>query len=946
MVEHIQVEINGKKYSCDPEDRVLDACRNNGIFVPTLCEIEEIEQPFGGCRVCLVEVTGPRGTMVTTSCDTPVAPDMVIHTDTPQTFQGRKTAIELLLSEHTGDCVAPCSRECPTSLDVQGYLAHIANGRPIEAVKLIKEKTPLAISLGRACFAPCEEECRRVLVEDPIAIRQEKQYAAEIDILDPWTPEIPKTTGKKIAIVGGGPAGLTAAYFLRLGGHNVTIYDMMPKLGGMMRYGIPHYRLPKDLLDKEIDWITGLGIDVKPETKLGENITIEELRAANDAVFVATGAWESWIVPIEGKDLPRVYGGIDFLVDFSLGKEIELGERVLVVGCGNTAMDVARTARRMGKEVTIAYRRTSEEAPASIEEREEAEEEGIKFMYLTNPEKICGCQVNGVNKVECARMELGEPDASGRPRPIKIQGEPLSIESDSVILAIGQSPDLETLKKEGLETAKYTMKCDSKFMTNIEGVFTAGDGLIGPSSIVECTGQAREAAFAIHAYLEGKLDSYQVPEDYRLPFGYIHVDEKSEEDFADWNRIPRALMPKILPEERVKDFRVIELGFEDKVASKEADRCLECGCLDRFQCKLKEYATIYGAKQDTYHGFKNQMEIDQSHPHIIRDPGKCVLCGSCVRTTEELNEGVVQFANRGFVTVVEPAFGAPLGSVDSQLIGALADACPTGAIEEIPKGKPGPFKLEELGKTICPGCGIGCDAKLLGYDGIPVKLIPHKPTVHLCDKGKFSIPDSGSHTIDGQMISSYLNDGPVDIYVSGNVTLEELECFKNIAQKTGGNIYSPHAPKVISNVGLNELLDADKIFVQDGAYLESPLLKYFVKKALDRGAQKVSTIEELDHGVAVLKSDSDIKADKRIVSQRYLNSAGLYGLTSKGEGGRRVLLYGLDSVDMDTKDTLVVKEDMNWLAKKGTFLNIFGDKVELQPLLQNEDPLLEISQRM
>ncbi len=937
------IEINGKKFQCKAGDSVLDVCRDNNIFIPTLCEIEEIDEPFGGCRVCLVEITGPRGTMITTSCDTPVSPDMKIRTESPEIFEGRKASIELLLSEHTGDCVAPCSRECPASLDIQGYLAHIANGRPRDAIKLVKKRSPLAISLGRACFAPCEEECRRNLVEDPIAIRQEKQYAAEIDIEDPWTPEIPEETGKSIGIVGGGPAGLTAAYFLRSKGHDVTIYDMMPELGGMMRYGIPNYRLPKDLLDMEIDWIIGLGIDVKTETKLGTDISLKELRKLHGAVFVTSGAWESWMVPIEGKDLPRVYGGIDFLVDVALEKEFSLGHKVLVVGCGNTAMDVARTAVRLDKDVTIAYRRTSDEAPASIEEREEAEEEGVKFMYLTNPEKICGCEVNGVSKVECARMELGEPDASGRPRPVKIEGDPLSLEADSVILAIGQSPDLETLQNEGLETAKYTMKSDSKFMTNLEGVFTAGDALIGPSSIVECTGQAREAAYAIDAYIEGNLDSYQVPEDYKLPFGYAHTDIKSEEDFADWERIPRTMMPKRTPEERVKDFEVIELGFNELPAEEEAERCLECGCLDRFECKLKEYATLYGANQYTYEGIKNDLEIDESHPHIIREPSKCILCGSCVRTTEEFGEGVIQFSNRGFITVVEPAFGDPLVTVDSELIGALADACPTGALEERLYGKPGPFELEEKGTTHCGECGIGCPAKLMAVGDTLVKLVPDTPYGHLCDRGKFGLlQEFDEEDNDLKTICDYLEDGPVDIYVSGDVTLEELELLEKIAKISRGGIYSPHAPPIISTVGLQELLAAKKLYIEEEAYRESPLLKYFVRQATDSGAQVVSQPEELKNGIAVLSSKTDVKADNRIVAQRYANSAGLFGIPVKGESGRKVLLYGLDEIDVEAEKQLKIKDSGNWLSKEGTFKNIFGEIVELTPLLKKQTSLSEI----
>ncbi|MFO7991054.1 MAG: FAD-dependent oxidoreductase [Thermoplasmata archaeon] len=681
MSEKIDIKIDGKSYKTDKENSVLDTCRENDIFIPTLCELECIDVPYGGCRACLVEIETDRGTIITTSCDTPVSPGMKVRTETDEVLKGRKMAVELLLSEHTGDCWGPCSLECPASIDVQGYLSFIADGQPVEAVKLIKEKSPLALCLGRACFAPCEEQCRRQLVEDPIAIRQEKMYAAEVDIEEPWKPEIPEGSGKRVAVVGGGPAGLTAAYFLRLKGHSVTIYDMMPKLGGMMRYGIPNYRLPKDMLDKEIQWIIDLGVGVETEVELGKDITLQELREENDAVFMATGAWESWCIPIEGEDLPGVMSGIDFLIDVAQGKEVEIGDKVVVVGCGNTAMDVARTARRMGKDVTIAYRRTAEQAPANEAELEEAEEEGIKFNFLRNPEKICGCSENGIKSVTCACMELGEKDASGRARPVKIPGETMELEAESVIMAIGQQPDLDMLKEQGLEPGKYTLESNAKFQTNYEDVFTAGDVLMGASSIVECSGQAREAAFAIDAYLQGSLEDYQTPEDFKLPFGYVHKDEKSEEDFADWNKIAREKMSMREPDIRITDFDKIEMGFTAEQAVEEAKRCIECGCKAVYDCKLKDYAEIYGAEQDAYEGEKIVMEIDDSHPEVEHDPNKCILCGRCVRISEEVHgEGVLQFVDRGFKTSVEPAFGKDLASVESENLKELADECPTGAL--------------------------------------------------------------------------------------------------------------------------------------------------------------------------------------------------------------------------------------------------------------------------
>lgn len=968
MADKVTVNINNKDYKTNSSNMVLDVCRENDIFIPTLCEIEYIDEPFGGCRVCLVEIETDRGTEITTSCDTPVQNGMKITTDTEGVKKGRKMAIELLLSEHTGDCIAPCSRECPASLDVQGYLAHIANGRPKEAVKLIKEKTPLAVSLGRACFAPCEEECRREMVEDPIAIRHEKMYAAEVDIEEPWTPEISEETGKSIGVVGGGPAGLTAAYFLRLKGHYVKIYDMMPKLGGMMRYGIPNYRLPKDLLDKEIQWILDLGIEAETDVKMGGDFTLSELREKHDAVFIATGAWDSWMIPIEGKELPGVIGGIDFLVDYSLGKELSLGENVVVIGCGNTAMDVARTAKRLGKEVTIAYRRTIEQAPANEEEIEEAKEEGIKFVFLASPEKVCGCEEKGIEKVTCACMELGEPDESGRPKPIKIPDEEIDIEADSVILAIGQSPDLDLLEEQGLEKEKYTLKSNQKFQTNYEDVFTAGDVLMGASSIVEATGQGREAAYALDAYLKGDIENYEVPLDYTLPFSYVHTQEITEEDLLDWNKQTRTKIDKRGPDERIKDFDIIELGFDKEEAETEAERCLECGCLDRFQCLLRKYADRYGAEQYTYEGFKYEREKDDSHPNIVREPEKCILCGSCVRTSEEVHgEGVVQFAHRGFKTIVESAFGEALGNIDSKLVGDLADACPTGAFEEVLNNvKPGPFDTKIEGTTHCIGCGVACPADIHTVNGRVVKMTPAKDEVfkgHLCDIGKFeTLPNKQDRPKLNETVFSRLKDmlsgREFDVIVSPSISKEEVKKLKNIVEQVGGQI-STSIGNRNSTATLQDLIEASKIFVEEGVFNTSPILKMFVKRARDNGAKIITQKEAINDDVlAIVNENSDVNSDKTIIAHVGANAEGLISLLGNDSPSSyrdTVVIYGNKGVDLDdfeektvihfTDETTDISEEAdliipirNWLEQGGTIINSFGDELKLNKVLDSDLP--------
>ena len=332
-------------------------------------------------------------------------------------------ALELLLSDHEGDCKAPCSLNCPAGTDCQGYVGLIANGQYREAVKLIKEKVPLPASIGRICPHPCEQACRRKMVEDPVAIAHLKSFAADLDLRSwaPYQPECAPDTHRKISIVGGGPAGLTAAYFLRTMGHSVAIYDAMPKMGGMLRYGIPQYRLPKEVLDQEIAAIANLGVTMINNAKIGDGITLDELREGSDAVLVAIGAWTSSSMSVPGESLNGVMGGIDFLRHVALNEPSGIGERVAVVGGGNTAMDACRTAVRMGaKEVYIIYRRTRDEMPADALEIAQAEEEGVAFKFLTNPVEILGAG-GSVRGVRLQQMALGEPDASGRRRPVPVE---------------------------------------------------------------------------------------------------------------------------------------------------------------------------------------------------------------------------------------------------------------------------------------------------------------------------------------------------------------------------------------------------------------------------------------------------------------------------------------------------------------------------------------------
>ena len=355
-MKKIRLNIDDREVLGLPGQTILEVAKENNIFIPTLCYDERAEI-YGSCGICVVEVEG--SPKLFKACATEIAPNMIIKTNTERVRESRKTNLELLLSNHNGDCKAPCSLGCPANTDCQGYVGLIANGLHKAALKLVKDKIPLPASIGRVCPHPCESDCRRGLVEQPIAIKELKRFVGDRDLNsdDPYIPEIAKATGKKVAIIGGGPAGLSASYFLAQNGHDVTIIDAMPKLGGMLRYGIPEYRLPKEILQKEIDLIAKMGVKMETNTKVGVDVSFESIKNKYDAVLMTIGAWSSIGLHCKGDDTPGVMGGIDFLEKIAKSKTINLGESVAVVGGGNVAMDACRTAVRMGaKKVYNIYR--------------------------------------------------------------------------------------------------------------------------------------------------------------------------------------------------------------------------------------------------------------------------------------------------------------------------------------------------------------------------------------------------------------------------------------------------------------------------------------------------------------------------------------------------------------------------------------------------------------
>ena len=471
-----------------------------------------------------------------------------------------------------------CQYTCPIHQDVPCYIGLIAQGQFEDAIEIIRKENPFPSICGRVCTHPCEDKCESGKTGKPIAVRALKRFAADYelsmkkDILPPYRI----TKEEKIAIVGSGPAGLTAAHYLSVMGYKVTVFEALPVAGGMLTVGIPDYRLPKEVLQREIDAIVKAGLDIRLNTRIGTDLTIDDLQKdGHKAIFIASGAHESAKLDVPDEDLKGVVHGVSLLRDMNLGKKVRIGSEVAVVGGGNVAIDSARSALRLGsKDVTIIYRRSRAEMPASEEEISQAEEEGIKIEYLLAPTKILGSNGN-VAGVECIRMELGPPDESGRRRPIPIKGSEFNMECDTVIPAIGQFADLSFVLGNDnniRSTDRRTISVDLEtFETGQEGIFAGGDVVSGPATVVEAIATGKEVAKAIDSYLQGK----KYKKEYKVITPAIHVEpiELSEEEIET---LERPEMPRSPVAERTNNFQEVELGFTEELAIMEARRCLRC----------------------------------------------------------------------------------------------------------------------------------------------------------------------------------------------------------------------------------------------------------------------------------------------------------------------------------------------------------------------------------
>ena len=680
--KRIKVTVNKREMEVYEDLTILQALLQEDVHIPHLCYDIRLERANGNCGLCVVELVEGESVREVKACQTPIRAGMVINTQTPKLESYRKVRLEQILSDHNADCVAPCVQTCPANIDIQLYLRHAMNGNYENALRVIKDRNPFPVACGRVCPHPCEAQCRRNLVDSPVAINHVKRFVADFDMNreESWLPAKKPATGKKIAVVGAGPSGLSTAYYSAINGHDVTVFERQPHAGGMMRYGIPEYRLPKATLDKEIDVMKRLGVKIQTGKALGQQIRLEDLAKDFDAVFLAIGSWRATPLQIEGENLPGVWLGIQYLEAQTKGVKIDLGAHVVVIGGGNTAIDCARVALRKGAgKVTLLYRRTQEEMPAEPYEVEEALHEGVEMRFLMAPNSIV--MEDGMKKLHCAEMRLGEPDRSGRRRPVPVEGSDIVIEADTIIGAIGQSTNTQFLYNDlPVKLNKWgDVEINGKTsQTSESNIFAGGDCVTGPSTVISAVGAGRRASDAIDSYLtKGYVHESSI--DYSCSRG--SMEDLPKWEFEQMPRFTRAAMPAISKEARVQNFDEVELGLSEEAAKAEASRCLRCGCNSRYDCDLRREAGAHKVEYLKPVHERPFVPIVDDHPFIVRDQNKCISCGRCIAACAEV-EGpdVLSYYMKHGRMLVGTKSGLPLDKTDCVSCGQCVNACPCGAL--------------------------------------------------------------------------------------------------------------------------------------------------------------------------------------------------------------------------------------------------------------------------
>ena len=716
---------------------ILQAARLHDIYIPSLCFDERLEEPPRPCGLCLVEVEGE--SYPVRACNTPVSPGMKVKTQTDQVKEIRRKRLEDLVAKHYGDCRAPCTAACPGGINVQGYIALIARGEFLSALKLIKEKNPLPLSVGRVCPRFCEPRCRRALVDQPIAINDLKRFAADWALMhgEPEPERLP-ATGKRVAIIGAGPAGLSAAYYLTLYGHEVTIFEAEEEAGGLLRFAIPNFKLPKKILEREVQGIINLGIHLKYGQRWGRDFHLQALLDQGyEAVFIGVGATRERPLNIEGQE--EAIPALKFLKFHNKGHNLRIGEKVLVIGGGDAAIDSARVCRRLGAEVTLIYPRSRMEMLAHQREVREAEKEGVDLHLMATPLRI---QRTGTRlEVEVARTILSEPDERGVRRPVPMPGSQELFLVDTVISALGQEPDTAFKSYGELEAQIKTspggqIKVNPGTQaTNHPQIWAGGDFVSGPRTVIQAVAAGRRAAESINRFLrKEKKTSVFVS----AKFNFSRGKKLNEVDVSQYEHLPtqpREVMPTRDPEFRINDFDEVELGYTPEMAMREAKRCLKCGCLGLHKCTFREVLIKenVGATKSLK---KPRYAVYEEHPFLVLDPNKCIRCFRCVRICDY--DGI----RLEIIDLGEGQEEIQLEFTDKCVhCGSCADICPTGAITKKSDVVPRSMGEGKVVNTVCTYCGTGCNIQFVvkNHSIMEAKADVSRPPNYgdLCVKGRF-----------------------------------------------------------------------------------------------------------------------------------------------------------------------------------------------------------------
>ncbi len=587
--------------ACILTPKMVSVAQHENIELLSYSEIEEVEGSMGDFTIKIRK----KARFVKNSCTSCGECSNICPVKVPNPFeenQSLRSAIYKTFPQAIPNAYVidkedrpPCRETCPIGQEAAGYIGLVAEGRFEEAARLIRKQNALPAVCGRVCYHPCETECNRKFVDSPIAIKNLKRFVMDWEMTNggPAPPHIVHKRPEKIAIIGSGPSGLTCAHNLALEGYSPVIFEKLSVPGGMLAVGIPEYRLPEELLNREIEYIQKMGVSIQTDKALGDDFSIKDLfQQGFKAIYIATGAHKSMKMRILGEEeYEGVYHGVDFLRSINLGESQPVGRRVAIVGGGNTAIDAARTALRQGAdEVVILYRRTRKEMPAAEAEIQAAEEEGVEIQYLIAPVEVLGKSGKMVG-LRCIKMELGEPDSSGRRRPIPIEGSEHDLDFDTVLIAVSQSPDIDFIgEKSDLETSKWdTIIVNKETMeTNIPGVFAGGDVYRGPDAVITAMADGKLCAEAIHKYVNGEpLKEFKIKRPQPLP----ERDKNSRPHryapkFKDSPRLHRIQMRESDPQKRRRNFEEVELGYTEEEAIREASRCLHCGiCIECHTCE-------------------------------------------------------------------------------------------------------------------------------------------------------------------------------------------------------------------------------------------------------------------------------------------------------------------------------------------------------------------------